>query len=75
MRSFSVRVMPRASRREVVEEAPGKLKVYVTAAPEDGKANEAVRELLAEYFHAPKTRVRILKGEKSRNKIVEINEC
>lgn len=74
MKSFAVRVMPRASQRKVVKEAAGKLKVYVTTAPEDGKANEAVRELLAEHFAVPKSRVVIIKGEKSRDKVIEINE-
>jgi len=47
-------------------------KVYVTAPPEDGKANKKVIELLAEYFKVPKSQVRIIKGEISRNKIIEI---
>lgn len=47
-------------------------KVYVTASPEDGKANKKVIELLADYFKAAKSRVKIVKGETSRNKIIEI---
>jgi uncharacterized protein len=47
-------------------------KVYVTAPPEDGKANKKLIELLAEYFKVPKSQIRIVKGEISRNKIVEI---
>lgn len=47
-------------------------KIYVTAPPEDGKANKKVIELLAEYFKVPKSQIRIVKGEISRNKIVEI---
>lgn len=47
-------------------------KVYVTVPPEDGKANKKVIELLAEYFKVSKSQVKIVKGEISRNKIIEI---
>ncbi|MDP3057054.1 MAG: DUF167 domain-containing protein [bacterium] len=47
-------------------------KVYVTVAPEQGKANKKMIELLAEYFKVSKSQIRIIKGEMSRNKIVEI---
>ncbi|MBU4056326.1 DUF167 domain-containing protein [Patescibacteria group bacterium] len=47
-------------------------KVYVTAPPEDSKANKKVIELLADYFKVAKSQVKIIKGEVSRNKIVEI---
>lgn len=47
-------------------------KVYVTASPEDGKANKKVIELLADYFKVAKAQVKIIKGEVSRNKIIEI---
>lgn len=47
-------------------------KIYVTAAPEQGKANKKMIELLAEYFKVSKSQVRIIKGEILRNKIVEI---
>jgi len=47
-------------------------KIYVTAAPEQGKANKKMFELLAEYFKVSKSQIRIVKGEISRNKIVEV---
>lgn len=47
-------------------------KVYVNAPPEDGKANKKVIELLADYFKVAKSQVKIIKGEVSRNKIIEI---
>lgn len=46
--------------------------IYVTAAPEQGKANKKMIGLLAEYFKVSKSQIRIIKGEVSRNKIVEI---
>lgn len=47
-------------------------KVYVTVAPEQGKANKKMIDLLADYFKVSKSQIRIVKGEISRNKIVEI---
>lgn len=47
-------------------------KVYVTVAPEQSKANKKMIELLADYFKVTKAQVKIIKGEASRNKIIEI---
>ncbi len=47
-------------------------KVYVTVPPEKGKANKKMIELLSEYFKVSKSQIKIVKGEISRNKIVEI---
>lgn len=46
--------------------------VYVKELPVDGKANEAIIRVLAEYFKVPKSRVRIVAGGASREKIAEI---
>ncbi|MFX8817174.1 DUF167 domain-containing protein, partial [Acinetobacter baumannii] len=64
---MDVRVTPRASRNRI-EGAPGAWKVYVTAAPVDGGANEAVRELLAKKLRVAKSSLTLVKGETSREK-------
>lgn len=46
--------------------------VRVRVPPEDGKANDRICELLAEYFSRPKSRVEIVSGHKSKKKIVEV---
>jgi uncharacterized protein YggU (UPF0235/DUF167 family) len=46
----------------------------VQAAPVAGKANEAVVELLAKYFSVPKSSVKVLRGQSSRKKLVEIDK-
>lgn len=69
---LKVKVVPRSSQEKVVDVAPNELKVYVHSAPADGKANESVRELLSEKFDVPKSAVRIIKGETSKNKLIEI---
>jgi len=48
------------------------LKVAVRAAPERGKANDEIVEVLAEFFGVPRGSVTILSGETSRNKRVRI---
>jgi len=68
-----LRVQPKASSCRIVGEHAGSLKVAVTAAPEAGKANEAVIKLLAEALGVSKNSVRIVSGHASRRKIVHIS--
>ncbi|HKL64751.1 MAG TPA: DUF167 domain-containing protein [Roseovarius sp.] len=49
------------------------LRVYVIAPPEAGKANDAVRTLLAKALGAPKMRLRLLRGQGARDKIFEVS--
>jgi hypothetical protein len=70
--AFAVRVAPRASRDAIEGAYQGALKVRLTAPPVDGRANEALIRLLAERLNVPKSAVRIVAGEKSRTKRVEI---
>jgi hypothetical protein len=71
----SIRVQPN-SRRPGIEQLPdGTLKVRVAAQPLEGKANQAVIEALAKHFGVPKSRISIIRGETSRNKLVEAAEA
>jgi uncharacterized protein (TIGR00251 family) len=69
---FAVRVAPRASRDAIEGEHAGALKVRVTAPPLEDRANQAVRRLLADRLNVSVSAVRIVAGEKSRNKRVAI---
>ena len=71
-RTMNIRVIPNAGRNEVSEEKDGSLKVRVTAPPERGRANKAAVKLLAESLGVRKSAVKIVKGEKSRDKTVEV---
>ncbi len=71
MRKVSVKVVPNAKQDRAVEES-GRLKVYLTAPAVEGKANKALVEFLADWYNVKKSRVRIIKGEKSREKVVVI---
>jgi hypothetical protein len=68
---LNIRVTPKASRN-LVKQENGNLRVYVTRPAEDGLANAHVIELLAEHFHLKKYEISIIKGEKSRNKSVQV---
>jgi uncharacterized protein (TIGR00251 family) len=71
--TFAVRVQPRARRNAVVGRVGDALKVSVTAPPEDGRANEAVVELLAETFGVKRRQVEIVSGATSRDKVVRVS--
>jgi uncharacterized protein (TIGR00251 family) len=74
--TLTVRVTPRASRDAIEGEyrsdSGGALKVRLTAPPIEDRANEALRRLLAARLKVPVSSVRIVAGEKSRNKRVSI---
>lgn len=70
-KTFNVRVIPHAKQNKVVLDGDV-LRVYTTTAPEKGRANRAVIDLLSEYFSIAKSRIVISKGATSRNKIVVI---
>jgi uncharacterized protein len=69
---FAVRVTPRASRDGIGGEYQGALKVRLTAPPVEDLANDALRHLLAARLNVPVSAVRIVGGEKSRNKRVAV---
>ena len=68
-----VRVTARAGRDELVGLRDGVLHVRVSAPPVDGKANQAVCRLIAKAVGVGRTSVRVVKGERSRDKVVEID--
>jgi uncharacterized protein len=69
---LSVRVAPRSRRNAIEGEHQGALKIRLTAPPLDDRANDSLRDLLAERLNVPVSAVRIVAGEKSRMKRVEI---
>ena len=69
---FSVRVRPRASKDEIAGEMGGALKVRLRAPAVEDRANEALVEFLAQLLKTPRSAVRILSGERSRTKRIEI---
>jgi uncharacterized protein (TIGR00251 family) len=69
---FQVRVQPRASKNEIAGVIGGALKVRLQAPAVENRANEALCEYLADLLKTPKSAVRILSGDRSRTKRLEI---
>jgi uncharacterized protein len=69
---FPVRVQPRASKDEIAGEMSGALKVRLRAPAVEDRANQALVEFLAQLLKTPKSAVRILSGDRSRTKRIEI---
>ena len=66
--TLSIRTQPGSSKNRIIGEYGGRLKLAVTAAPEKGKANKAVIELLADTLHIHESSIHIISGESSRDK-------
>lgn len=71
--SFTVRVVPRASRTEVVGEANGVLRIRLAAPPVDGAANEELVSVLARALRVSRSAVTITAGQTSRLKRVAVS--
>ena len=74
---ISIKVITHAKKNEVVGDeidllGARILRVKINQPPEDGKANKALIELLANYFQIKKNSIIIIAGEKSTHKIIEI---
>ncbi len=67
-----VRVQPRASKDEIAGVVDGALKVRLQAPALEDRANVALCEYLAQLLKTPKSAVRILSGDRSRIKRVEV---
>lgn len=63
-----VKVQPKASRSEFCELLDDRLKIRISAAPTDGKANQQLIQFLAKQFKVSKSQVSLLSGESSRDK-------
>lgn len=68
---INVHVIPRSSRNEIGWEGET-LKVWLTAAPVDGAANEALIKLLAARLDLPKSALRVIRGTTGCQKVLEI---
>lgn len=72
MTKYNITVKPGTSQGKVVTTSPNELTVYLRAKAHDGEANEALIKALSKHFKVAKTTITIVRGAKSRQKIVEI---
>lgn len=72
-KKITVKIIPRSSTNKIIgETTDGILKIKLTAAPVDGEANKKLISFLSKVWDIPKSKIKITKGETSRNKIIEI---
>jgi uncharacterized protein len=67
-----VRLRPRGGRDELIGMRDGVMQVRVSAPPVGGKANDALRRLIAKSAGVAPSKVSIVRGEKSRDKLVRV---
>ncbi len=69
---IKVKAKPRSKVEYVKKVEEGLYEVAVREAPEDGKANNRIAELLAQHFGVSKSKVKLIKGTSNRLKLFEI---
>lgn len=67
-----VKVFPRSKNNRVEKIDNARFVVRITAPPEKGRANAAALKLLAKHLGVSPSRIKVVKGSESRNKVVEI---
>ena len=67
-----VTVKPQARKQELKKISDGEYSAFVCAPAREGKANEALIELLADYFSVPKSSIQITRGQTAGKKLVEV---
>jgi uncharacterized protein (TIGR00251 family) len=70
---FQVRVIPRASKTEIIGEMAGAVKVRISSPPVDGAANAELVKLFAKTLGVAKSNVEIVSGQTSKTKRIRIN--
>lgn len=70
---ISVRVKPNSKEKKIEKVSESSFNLWIKAPAKEGKANVAVIDDLSEYFDIAKSRISIIKGQKNKNKIIEIS--
>ncbi|MBX3400903.1 MAG: DUF167 domain-containing protein [Gemmataceae bacterium] len=67
--TLAVRAQPGAKKNAILGVQAGALKVSVTAPPEDGRANEALVEVLKGLLGVKRSQIELMSGRSNRNKV------
>jgi uncharacterized protein (TIGR00251 family) len=70
---LAVRVQPGASRDQLLGSRDGVLIIRVSAPAQEGRANAAVCKMLAKRLGVPASRVSVARGQRSREKLIEVD--
>ncbi len=72
MTTYHINVKPNAKQQVVQRNDDGSFMIRLKSPPVDGKANAELIQVLADYFHVPKSSIQIKSGQSSRYKVIEI---
>ena len=70
---INVKVITRSSKRIIEKLEDGSYRVHLTKPPEGGKANRELLESMSRHLGVSKSSVRIVRGERTRDKVLEVN--
>ncbi len=71
---ISVKVKPNSKESKIEKREDNVFLVYVKSPPFENRANQELIEIISDYFNVPKTKVSIVSGFHSREKILEIKK-
>ena len=71
---INIKVTPKSSKNELIKLSKDEWKVKITSVPVDGKANQGLIKFLAQELGIKKNQIKIIKGKKSREKVIEIKK-
>lgn len=75
IKKISIKVIPRSSINKIIDKNEnGVLKIKLTAPPIDDKANKMLIKFLSAEWGIPKSKIKIIYGETSKNKIIKIED-
>ncbi len=69
---ISIHVKLRSCGNKLIKNPDGGYEAFLVSAPVDGRANSELLNLLSEEFDVAKSAIKIIKGARSRNKVIEI---
>lgn len=70
---LTIHVTAHAKQNKIIRLDATHFRIWVTAAPDKGKANAAVIRVLAEFLDVPQSRITITRGETARTKVAEVD--
>ncbi len=71
---INVKVKPNAKQNQIKKLGENSYEIRVTVPPEKGKANKKVIEILSKEIGVPKSKIKLIRGETSREKVFEVEK-
>ncbi len=63
---------PGSRQEKIIARSQQELEIWIKKQAVEGKANKKITELLADYYHIPKSHIRLVKGMTSKRKVFEL---